>query len=454
MKRSVYIIFIYVFLFLFSFGLNIKGVTQDEIINNLQQVTEQLKSAIENICPPNSYLKNGLCYCNEGLVWNEKSTECIIYDQACQSKYGSYTYGDKNYCYCTEGYVWNKEKTKCITPTEWCLIEYNNDEHIKAYKEGTEYKCKCIDGYVWRNELNKCVTYTENCRLTYGEHVVGRKGYEKYKSYCDCEEGYGWNLNGTECIPKFEVFIEYFSPKNSNTILLVDILLGLIPILIWFFVLSIAIKKSFKERISLKRFFTFFGAGILITPLVWYGESFYLKLLRIDMNASLSVLNIILVYGGIAIVEELAKFFSAFFILKRNKYFDEAIDAMIYLIVLALGFGLVENILAVNQEIITGSLLLPILQNMGLRFIGANLIHLLASGFIGYFWTLSLFKNKKPYLYWGLVFGIVLHFFFNLAIIKFGGIAVFLVSFVLIALLILFLNDFKKLSNLLQKSSS
>jgi len=97
MKRSVYIIFIYVFLFLFSFGLNIKGVTQDEIINNLQQVTEQLKSAIENICPPNSYLKNGLCYCNEGLVWNEKSTECITYNQACQSKYGSNTYGDKNY---------------------------------------------------------------------------------------------------------------------------------------------------------------------------------------------------------------------------------------------------------------------------------------------------------------------------------------------------------------------
>jgi len=503
MKRITYILFIYCILLLFSFNLNVIGAIQDESINalqtklqNLQESIQKAQESIKNTCPTNSYLKNGLCYCNEGLVWNEKSTECITYNQACQSKYGSNTYGDKNYCYCTEGYVWNKnrtkcithtedcclkygnyvigrkgdkkyasycdceegyvwnkEKTKCITPTEWCLIEYNNDERIKAYKEGTEYKCKCIDGYVWRNELNKCVTYTEDCQLKYGNHVIGKKGDEKYASYCDCEEGYGWNLNKTECIPKFEVFIEYFSQKNT-ILLLVAILLGLIPILIWFFVLSIAIKKVFKKSISLKRFFTFFGFGILITPLVWYGEGLYLKLLKVNLNVSLSVFNIILVYGGIAVVEELAKFFSTSFILKRNKYFDEAIDAMIYLIVLALGFGLVENILAVNQEIVAGSLLLPILQNMGLRFIGANLIHLLASGFIGYFWALSLLKKKKSYLYWGLILGIVLHFFFNLVIIKFGGTAVFLVSLALIALLILFLNDFKKLSNLLQKSSS
>jgi hypothetical protein len=50
--------------------------------------------------------------------------------------------------------------------------------------------------------------------------------------------------------------------------------------------------------------------------------------------------------------------------------------------------------------------------------------------------------------------GIVLHFFFNLVIIRFGGTAVFLISPSLIALLIFFFDDFKKLSNLLQKSSS
>ena len=201
--------------------------------------------------------------------------------------------------------------------------------------------------------------------------------------------------------------------------------LGILPIVLWlvFFLWQDILKPE-----PLKWLMIFFGLGILITPLVWYGESLYLKLLRIDMNVSLSFLNVIFVYGGIAVIEELAKFFSAYFILKRNKYFDEAIDAMIYLIVLALGFGLVENILAASQEIVNGSLLLPVFQTMSLRFIGANLLHALSSGVIGFFWALSLLKNKKPYLYWGLILGIALHFFFNLVIIKFGGTAVFLVS--------------------------
>ena len=201
--------------------------------------------------------------------------------------------------------------------------------------------------------------------------------------------------------------------------------LGILPIVLWlvFFLWQDILKPE-----PLKWLMILFGLGILITPLVWYGEGLYLKLLRVDLNVSLSVFNIILVYGGIAIIEELTKFFSAYFILKKNKHFDEAIDAMIYLIVLALGFGLVENILAASQEIVEGGILLPVLQTMSLRFVGANLLHALSSGIIGFFWALSLLKKKKSYLYWGLVLGIALHFFFNLAIIKFGGIAVFLVS--------------------------
>jgi RsiW-degrading membrane proteinase PrsW (M82 family) len=201
--------------------------------------------------------------------------------------------------------------------------------------------------------------------------------------------------------------------------------LGILPIVLWlvFFLWQDILKPE-----PLKWLMILFGLGILITSLVWYGEGVYLKLLRVDLNVSLSVLDIILVYGGIAIIEELTKFFSAYFILKKNKHFDEAIDAMIYLIVLALGFGLVENILAASQEIVEGGILLPVLQTMSLRFVGANLLHALSSGIIGFFWALSLSKKKKSYLYWGLILGIVLHFFFNLVIIKFGGTAVFLIS--------------------------
>jgi RsiW-degrading membrane proteinase PrsW (M82 family) len=501
MKRTTYILLIYCILFLFSLSLNVKGATQDEIINNLQRVTQQLKNTIEHICPPNSYLKNGLCYCNEGLVWNENGTECITYNQFCQNKYGSHTYGDKNYCYCEEGYVWNKdktkcitydedcsslygshsiagkgdtknkylcyceegyvwnkEKTKCITPAEWCLIEYNNDEHIEVYKEGDGYKCKCIDGYAWRNDLKKCVTYTEDCKLTYGDHVIGIKGDEKYADYCNCEEGYDWNLNKTECIPKFKVFFEYFKPENRD-ILLHSFILGFWPILIWIIVFALIIKSQLKKKLSLKRSLIFFGLGMLITPFVWHGESLYSKLLNINLNNlnnELSIGNLILGYLGITCIEELSKFAGAYLLLKKNKYFNEIINAMIYLIVLALGFGLVENFLAVTQDLTTSSWLMIALETLSLRFIGANLIHALSSGLIGFFWALTLVKGKKQYLFTGLILGILLHTFFNIAIIRlpesYGSLALYLISFTLFLITIILFTLLKSSLHLLNLS--
>jgi RsiW-degrading membrane proteinase PrsW (M82 family) len=208
-------------------------------------------------------------------------------------------------------------------------------------------------------------------------------------------------------------------------IFLVASILGIIPIALW---LMFFLWQDIQKPEPLKWLLILFGVGVLITPLVWYGEGLLMKVLKVDLNTNLSFLNIIIVYTGIAIIEELTKFWSAFFVLKKNKYFDEAIDVMIYLIILALGFGLVENILAASQEINEGNLLLSVLQTMSLRFVGANLLHALSSGLIGYFWALRLIYQKRHFLYEGLILGILLHASFNIAIIKFGGSAVFFVS--------------------------
>ncbi|NMB92059.1 MAG: PrsW family intramembrane metalloprotease [Parcubacteria group bacterium] len=202
-------------------------------------------------------------------------------------------------------------------------------------------------------------------------------------------------------------------------------ILGVVPIALW---LMFFLWQDIKKPEPLKWLLILFGVGILITPLVWYGEGLLMKVLKIDLNTNLSLSSVITVYSGIAIIEELTKFFSASLVLKKNKYFDEAIDVMIYLIILALGFGLVENILAASQEINEGNLLLSVLQTMSLRFVGANLLHALSSGIIGYFWALKLMLKKNYFLYEGLILGILLHAVFNIAIIKFGGPAVFFVS--------------------------
>lgn len=208
-------------------------------------------------------------------------------------------------------------------------------------------------------------------------------------------------------------------------IFLISSFLGILPIVLWllFFLWQDILKPE-----PIKYLLIIFGMGILITPLVWYGEGLYLKLFEPQRGAAISFWQMIFIYGGIALIEEIAKFLSACFILKRNKHFDEAVDAMIYLIVLALGFGLVENILAASQEIAQGGFILTALQTVSLRFVGANLLHALCSGIIGFFWALSYLK-KKIFLYWGLFLGITLHFFFNVAIIKLGEASIFFISF-------------------------
>lgn len=82
---------------------------------------------------------------------------------------------------------------------------------------------------------------------------------------------------------------------------------------------------------------------------------------------------------------------------------------MIYLVVLVLGFGVVENILIAYQEISSEGHFLSTFQVTTLRFIGLNLLYVLSSGLIGFFWALSLIKSKKKYLFYGLSLGILLH---------------------------------------------
>ncbi|MGC8944247.1 MAG: PrsW family intramembrane metalloprotease [Minisyncoccia bacterium] len=207
-------------------------------------------------------------------------------------------------------------------------------------------------------------------------------------------------------------------------------LLGILPIAIWLvFFLWQDIKKPEPAKWILIAFLT----GILLTPFIWVIETFFSKLIFTNLNNESSFWMITFYYLIIAIIEELGKFLSATLILKKNKYFDEAIDAMIYLIVLALGFALVENILATSEDLITNNGLLVAFQTAALRFVGADLIHVLSSGLIGFFWALSLIKKKKKYLFIGLIFGIILHTSFNIAIIKLpdylGFIALYFISF-------------------------
>ncbi|MDD3808416.1 MAG: PrsW family glutamic-type intramembrane protease [Candidatus Pacebacteria bacterium] len=84
----------------------------------------------------------------------------------------------------------------------------------------------------------------------------------------------------------------------------------------------------------------------------------------------------------VALIEEAIKFLVIYITLRRSKHLDEAIDPMIYMIVCAIGFSAVENYFSVFNQLNT--IVVP-LQTLTARFLGANLLHIICSGVVGFF---------------------------------------------------------------------
>lgn len=122
------------------------------------------------------------------------------------------------------------------------------------------------------------------------------------------------------------------------------------------------------------------------------------------------------IFMVVAFVEEYAKYAAIkAFIIGRSE-FDEPIDAMIYMITAALGFAAIENALFAIP-VFQGDFLFGVALTAN-RFIGANLLHALSSGIVGYFLAHSFFApHRKHFVALGVIIASVLHALFNYFII-------------------------------------
>lgn len=221
------------------------------------------------------------------------------------------------------------------------------------------------------------------------------------------------------------------------------IIIGFLPGLAWLF---FYLKEDPKPEPRYLILITFI-AGI-IAALSSFFIQFFLNNFFKENNFILTEvsgnLTIILIFFIFAFIEEIMKFLTTFLTVNKNKNFDEPIDAMIYMIVNSLGFATLENIgVLTNNNIIKNSSLIMI-QTAYLRFVGATLLHTLASGIIGYFWAISIreFGYKKPLIF-GLFFATILHTLFNFLIIKYEDYLVIFLILFLAGLIVL--SDFEKL---------
>jgi RsiW-degrading membrane proteinase PrsW (M82 family) len=145
-----------------------------------------------------------------------------------------------------------------------------------------------------------------------------------------------------------------------------------------------------------------------------------------------------------AAVEELVKFWAAYAAIHNSPSFNEPVDAMLYIIVAALGFATVENIgvlIGGGQQ----SVILPATFHLiTFRFLGATLLHTLASGVFGYYWARSIREFRSfSLLFFGFIFATVLHGTFNFLVLSFGEKGLSIVFLAILAFFVL--ADFEKL---------
>lgn len=219
---------------------------------------------------------------------------------------------------------------------------------------------------------------------------------------------------------------------------IISIILGILPGLAW---LAFYLREDLRHPEPKALIFYTFVAGGLITVFVLQAQILVNNWL-LGLNYSSYGLVAFLFLGGI---EEFFKFFAVYLAVNRRKEFDEPIDAMIYMIVAALGFATVENIASILQTN-TFSLANPgPLETTILRFVGATLLHSLSSGLVGYYWGMALARKANYFslITKGLVLATLLHAIFNYLIIKSEPVVLPLVFLLFVGLFVL--NDFEKL---------
>ena len=223
------------------------------------------------------------------------------------------------------------------------------------------------------------------------------------------------------------------------------IFFGLAPSIIW---LIFYLRKDVHPESNRMIIKIFFYGMLAAIPAVFLEIVVLGGLEKIILSPILmSFLNMLV---GVALVEELLKYSVVKIKVLHNPEFDEPLDAMLYMIIAALGFAALENILilfSLGPTFLIGKAL----SITAFRFIGATFLHALCSGAFGYFLALSFFYTRKRLilLILGLTIAILLHGLYNFSIIEIeGNLKLLIPVIILISLAIFITFGFKRLKKI------
>ena len=194
------------------------------------------------------------------------------------------------------------------------------------------------------------------------------------------------------------------------------IILGLIPSTIWLLLYLRKDAHPEPKRMIIKIFLY----GMLSAVGAAIVEFGIMKILN-HLSLPYTLFRIIYIFIGIALVEESSKYLVVRKGVLKSSELDEPLDVMLYMMISALGFAALENILVLLPPGHPFSIL-ETLSITILRFIGATFLHALCSGTFGYFIALSLTnqKNHLKLFLTGITISSLLHGFYNLFIMRIG----------------------------------
>lgn len=221
---------------------------------------------------------------------------------------------------------------------------------------------------------------------------------------------------------------------------IVVLLFAFLPSILW---LIFFLKEDRHPEPKKLIIFTFCAGALMSVPVLAL-QLVFQKFIAQPLHA------LVFLVFGLALIEELFKFFAAYWSVNKEPAFDEPVDAMIYTIVAALGFATIENIFIMGDKIyyLTLNNILVSVSTVGFRFIGATLLHGLAAAFTGYYWALGRKTGKVgSYLVIGLSIATLTHFIFNYLIYQFENVSLLYPSIFLVFVAIFIFKDFSRIKS-------
>ena len=231
--------------------------------------------------------------------------------------------------------------------------------------------------------------------------------------------------------------------------IIIYIIFGILPALTWLFYY---LRKDVHPEPKAMILKVFLWGSVITLPVFFVQLGLAYILGKFYFTPPITAL--IYYFLVIAFSEEIFKALVIKLKVLGSPHVDEPLDIMLYMVISALGFAALENILYLFSP--TGQLSFNEIINRALiiafiRFIGATFLHTLCSAVIGYAIAMSTCfqKNKILKIILGITLAVFLHGLYNFSIMILTGYARLLVPVtIILTLAILVYMGFERLKKL------